>query len=166
MSMATRTFDLSVACREIARHISATCAPYLQQNFTALQCVGDSGLDLVERIDCRNRYSDFVGRDHLRCRSDGLWELLCKSRGADREAPNGQIVEDHVEGTDRQRRKAGSRIAHEYATLPEEPGEPPARIAADSVERQAWSEVAQRLGHSARRNVVGEQGQIAIGGVD
>jgi hypothetical protein len=26
-NMATSTFDLSVACREIARHISATCAP-------------------------------------------------------------------------------------------------------------------------------------------
>src|SRR5207249_2740255 len=110
-----------------ARHISAAGAPYLQQNFTAFQCVGDSGLDLVERIDCRNRYSHFVGRDHLRCRSDGLWELLCKSRVADREAPNAQIFEDHVEGTDRQWRKAWSRIGHECATLPQEPGEPPGR---------------------------------------
>ena len=35
--MPTSTFDLSVSCREIAGHISATGAPYLQQNFTALQ---------------------------------------------------------------------------------------------------------------------------------
>ena len=59
----------------VPRTFSANSAAYLQQNLTALQCLGHGGLDLVQRISRPDWHGHLAGRDHLRRCADRMRDL-------------------------------------------------------------------------------------------